>query len=63
MIEYIVAGSKGYIGSRLKDMLSEKQRKIKVINYQDFESVKFVRLKKLSEIIENNLVGSQLKWK
>ena len=63
MIEYIVAGSKGYIGSRLEDMLSEKQRKIKVINYQDFESGKFVRLKKLSELIENNLVDSQLKWK
>ena len=32
-------------------------------NYQDFESGKFVRLKKLSELIENNLVDSQLKWK
>ena len=32
-------------------------------NYQDFESGKFVRLKKLSELIKNDLVDSQLKWK
>ena len=29
MFEYIVTGSKGYIGSRLADMLLEKQKKLK----------------------------------
>ena len=41
--------------------LYEKLIKLE-FEYQDFESGKFVRLKKLSELIENKLVDSQLKW-
>ena len=41
MFEYIVTGSKGYIGSRLADMLLEKQKKIKVLDNNYFEDCNF----------------------
>ena len=41
MFDYIVTGSKGYIGSRLADMLLEKQKKIKVLDNNYFEDCSF----------------------
>ena len=41
MFEYLVTGSKGYIGSRLTDKLLEKQKKIKVIDNNYFEKRSF----------------------
>ena len=41
MFDYIVTGTKGYIGSRLADMLLEKQKKIKVIDNNYFEDCSF----------------------
>ena len=41
MFDYIVTGTKGYIGSRLADMLLEKQRKIKIIDNNYFEDCSF----------------------
>ena len=41
MFDYIVTGSKGYIGSRLADMLLEKQKKIKVLDNNYFEPIQF----------------------
>tara|TARA_E500000331_G_scaffold114492_1_gene111630 strand:- start:2674 stop:3705 length:1032 start_codon:yes stop_codon:yes gene_type:complete len=41
MFEYLITGSKGYIGSRLVDMLLEKQKKIKVIDNNYFDDCNF----------------------
>ena len=41
MFDYIVTGSKGYIGSRLADTLLEKQKKIKVLDNNYFEDCSF----------------------
>ena len=42
MFDYIVTGSKGYIGSRLADMLLEKQKKIKVLDNNYFEDCNLI---------------------
>ncbi len=49
MFDYIVTGSKGYIGSRLSDMLLEKPKKIKVLDNNYFEDCSF----KINSISDN----------
>ena len=54
MFDYLVTGSKGYIGSRLADILLEKQKKIKLIdnNYFDDCNLDF-------DIISDNLSSAR----
>ena len=41
MIDYFVTGSKGYIGSRLTEILLENQKKIKILDNNYFEDCNF----------------------
>ncbi len=54
MFDYLVTGSKGYIGSRLADILLEKQKKIKIFdnNYFDDCNLDF-------DIISDNLSSAR----
>ena len=52
MIDYIVTGSKGYIGSRLTDMLLEKQKNIKVLDNNYFEDCRF-EIKSISDNVNS----------